>query len=153
MKKISFAVVTLLALNLAMIASAEEKDKKFHDAAFIAYEGTQKWPTADKAEVIKDFAVPIYIGLPAKNYKVLGRIYDPRKSGIGVVGRELAHIFSEKDRQRDVTDQAKYRGADAVLITKDEKVIKAFGLSEDDISSSSPLKDHKDKVTLAIKFE
>ena len=149
----TFTMVILVAAFTLVLSAAETDHKKFHDASFMAYEGPQKWPTADQAEVMKDFAVPIYIGLPNKHYKVLGRIYDARRSGVAVVGRELAHIFPEKDRLRDCAEQAKYRGADAVIVTGDEKVIKAMGLEKKEIESTSPLKDHKDKVTLAIKFE
>ncbi len=154
MKSLCFAVAVLCGMAFSTpFSQGEEKAKKFGDADFIAYEGEQGWPTADKAEIIKDYAVPIYIGLPAKKYKVLGRIYDDRKSGMGVVGRAFAEgLFSEKDRQRDCASQAKYRGGDAVLVTNDEKIIKALGLSKEEIEKTTPLFDHKDKVTLAVKF-
>ncbi len=157
MKPICFTMTALLVLALGLTASAEEKKgkkgKKFGDVSFLAYEGTQKWPTSDKSTINKDHAVPIYFGLPGKSYKVLGRLYDARKSGIGVVGRELAHIFSEKERLRDCADQAKYSGGDAVLVTDNEEIIKAFSLSKKEMETTSPLKEQKDKVTLAIKLE
>ena len=54
--------------------------------------------------------MPIYLGLPNRPYKVLGRVYDDRTSGIGVMGRAFSEgLFSERDRQRDCADQAKYR--------------------------------------------
>lgn len=143
--------VALAGTTLSLGTAGQEP--KFGDAKFLAYEGPQRWPTGESAQVIKDHSVPIYIGLPPKRYKVLGRIYDDRTTGIGVVGRELAHIFPEKDRQRDVASQAKYRGADAVVVTNDPKVLEALGLSKKEIGTTSPLKDHKDKVTLAVKFD
>ena len=135
-------------------ASAQDIGRKFHDAAFTRYEGSQDWPTADRAQIISDFAVPIYLGLPNKPYKVLGRVYDDRTSGIGVMTRAFAEgLFSERDRQRDCADQAKYRGADALLVTNDERVIRALGLSKDELSKTTPLFEHKDSATLAIKFD
>lgn len=144
----------LVAVLAGSSAVAHAQDaKKFNDAAFMKYEGDQSWPTADRTQIISDFAVPIYLGLPNKRYKVLGRVYDERTSGVGVVGRAFAEMFSEKDRQRDCAEQAKYRGGDAVLVTNDERIIKALGLSKDDLSKSSPLLQHKDSATLVIKFD
>jgi len=149
----ALAMVVILACTGLGVA-AQEAGKKFGDAKFLKYEGTQKWPTGDRAQIISDFSVPIYLGLPNKRYTVLGRIYDDRTTGIGVVGRAFSEgLFSEKDRQRDCADQAKYRGGDAVLITNDERVINAFGLSREELSKTTPLFQHRDSITLAIKFE
>jgi hypothetical protein len=155
MKKIAFGLALALVLGLPHSVRAADADKAFGDAHFIAYAGSFKdWPTGDKAQVIKDYAVPIYIELPDKKYKVLGRIYDSRRSGIGLVGRALAEgLFSEKDRQRDCANQAKYREGGAVLVTKDERVIKALGLDATEIEETAPLFEHKDAVVLAIKFQ
>ena len=109
-------------------AGAQEAGKKIGDAKYLTYEGTQNWPTGDRAQIISDFSVPIYLGLPNKRYTVLGRVYDDRSTGIGVMTRAFAEgLFSEKDRQRDCADQAKYRGGDAVLVTNDERIITALG--------------------------
>jgi hypothetical protein len=135
-------------------AHAQDAGKKFGDAKFLTFEGKQSWPTGDRAQIISDFAVPIYLGLPNKRYKVLGRIYDDRTSGIGVVGRAFSEgLFSEKDRQRDCADQAKYRGGDAVLVSNDERVIKSLGISREELSKTTPLFQHKDSATLVIKFD
>jgi hypothetical protein len=137
-----------------MEVRAQEAGKKFGDAKYLTYEGTQSWPTGDRAQIMSDFSVPIYLGLPNKRYKVLGRVYDDRTTGVGVMTRAFAEgLFSEKDRQRDCADQAKYRGGDALLVTNDERVIKAFGLSREELSKTTPLFQHKDSVTLVIKFE
>jgi hypothetical protein len=145
-------LVTILACSGGP-AQAQDSGKKFNDAAFMGYEGTQKWPTGDGAEIVSDFAVPIYFGLPNKPYKVLGRVYDDR-TGFGVVGRAFAEgLFSERDRQRDCADQAKFRGGDALLVTNDERVIKALGLSKDELAKTTPLFKNKDSVSLVIKFE
>jgi hypothetical protein len=154
MKMIALGLAVALVIGLPHSVRAGD-DKAFGDAHFIAYEGSFKnWPTGDKSQVIKDYAVPIYLELPDKKYKVLGRIYDSRRTGIGVVGRAFAEgLFSEKDRQRDCANQAKYREGDAVLVTKDERVIKALGLDAAEIEKTAPLFAHKDKVVLAIKFQ
>jgi hypothetical protein len=146
-------VVAILACS-GLEAGAQEAGKKFGDAKYLTYEGTQRWPTGDRAQIVSDFSVPIYLGLPNKRYKVLGRIYDDRTTGIGVMTRAFAEgLFSEKDRQRDCADQAKYRGGDAVLVTNDERIITALGLSREELSKTTPLFQHKDSATLVIKFE
>jgi hypothetical protein len=155
MNKFCFVVaISVGAWALVPSIGTAEKETKFGDTAFLAYEGPQDWPTAESAQVIKDYAVPIYIGLPPKKYTVLGRIYDPRTSGVGVVGRAFAEgLFSEKDRKRDCARQAQFRSGDAVLVTNDEKLIKAFNLSKEDLEKTTPLFEHKDKITVAIKFQ
>lgn len=155
MKTLVISAVVLLATALAPSLWGRDRTKTFGDARFIAYEGPQTgWPTAGHAQVIKDFTVPIYLGLPDKHYQVLGRIYDSRTSGIGIVLRAFAEgLFPEKDRQRDCANQAKYRGADAVVVTNDPKLVKAFDLDSSEIEKSAPLFDHKHKLVLAVKFE
>lgn len=153
MKAFALALAAVLVCGVVS-ASAQEAGKKFGDAKFLKYEGTQKWPTGDRTQIISDFSVPIYLSLPGKSYKVLGRVYDDRTTGIGVMNRAFAEgLFSEKDRQRDCADQAKYRGGDAVLVTNDERVISALGLSKDELSKTTPLFQHRDSATLVIKFD
>jgi hypothetical protein len=148
-------LLLLAALAAGVLpARAQDPTKKFGDAAFLRYEGAQSWPTGQGAQIISDFAVPIYLGLPSRPYKVLGRVYDDRTTGIGVMTRAFSEgLFSERDRQRDCADQAKFRGGDALLVTSDERVIKALGLSKDDLSKTTPLFKHKDSATLVIKFD
>jgi hypothetical protein len=153
LKILAVALVAMLAGGVVS-ASAQEAGKKFGDAKFLKYEGTQRWPTSDHAQIISDFSVPVYLGLPNKPYKVLGRVYDDRTTGIGVMTRAFSEgLFSEKDRQRDCADQAKYRGGDAVLVTNDERVIQALGVSKEELSKTTPLFQHRDSATLVIKFD
>jgi hypothetical protein len=153
MKVLALALVAVLGFGVVS-ASAQEAGKKFGDAKFLKYEGTQKWPTGDRSQMISDFSLPIYLSLPSKPYHVLGRVYDDRTTGIGVMNRAFAEgLFSEKDRQRDCADQAKYRGGDAVLVTNDERIIGALGLSKDELSKTTPLFQHRDSATLVIKFD
>ena len=149
------AMLLALCTMLPRVAPADDRsDARFGDAHFIAYEGEQKWPTASSTEALESYAVPIYIGLPTKRYKVLGRIYDPRTTGIGVVGRAFAEgLFPEKDRQRDVANQAKFRGGNAVLVTSDPRILKVLDLSEEEVQKTAPLFEHKDKVVLVIELD
>jgi hypothetical protein len=144
-----------LCCCLAVIAcAADEKKPKVGDTSFMAYEGEQNWPTSQNAAVINDYAVPIYIGLPTKPYKVLGRIYDPRTEGIEVVGRAFDEgLEPEKRRHRNCANQAKQRGADAVIVTNHEKLVKALGVTEKEIKATAPLFHHRDKLVLAIQFK
>jgi len=154
--KVVLGVLGLLAVLVGsgVAAHAQDSGKKFGDAVFLKYDGTQSWPVGERSQSISDFAVPIYLGLPNKRFTVLGRVYDERTSGIGVMNRAFAEgLFSEKDRQRDCADQAKYRGGDAVVITNDERIIKTLGLSKEELSKTAPLFQHKDSAVLVIKFE
>ena len=152
------AVVLGLAVMWAMNATAKDKkadkdEAKVGDTAFMAYEGSQSWPTGTGSQVNKDYSVPIYIGLPEKSYKVLGRICDKRTSGLGVVDHAFDEgLGKEGHRMRNCANQAKQHEADAVVVTDDEKVIKAFNLSKKDIRESAPLFDHEHSVVLAVKF-
>ncbi len=153
MRKLIFiGLLSAMAINSAVIAD-DDTEGKFGDTRFVGYEGAQSWPTGENTQVLSDFSVPIYIGLPTKSYSVLGRIIDPRTSGIGVMTRAFAEgLFSEKDRQRDVANQAKFRGADAVVVTGDDRVLNALRLTKQDVGKTTPLFDYKDKVTLAVRF-
>lgn len=159
MRTIPRLLLAALLLGAGLLAAggvraADRSDAAFGDAHFIAYEGEQHWPTASSTEKIDSFAVPIYIGLPTRTYRVLGRIYDPRATGIGVVGRAFAEgLFSEEDRRRDVANQAQFRRANAVLVTGDPRILEALHLTAEQVRKTAPLFDHKDKVVLAIELE
>ncbi len=157
MKSLVLVCTTLLGIGLAwapsVMAKDADKEMRVGDTAFIAYEGSQDWPDGKSAMVIKDYAVPIYLGLPGTGYQVLGRIYDKRTSGFDAVGRGFDEAFGkEKYRMRACANQAKLRGADAVLVTDDQRVIGAFGLSKKEVRKTAPLFDDKDKIVLAIKL-
>jgi hypothetical protein len=103
--------------------------------------------------VNKDYSVPIYLGLPDRHYKVVGRIYDKRQEGFDVVGRAFDEgLGSERHRMRNVANQAKDHGAEAVIVTEDQDVIKAFNLSKKEVRESSPLFKYKHSIVLAVKF-
>lgn len=159
MKRLHVALALALGLCVAgvMAASAKNKDKdsndKVGDTAFAAYEGSQSWPTGKGGVVNKDYSVPIYIGVPEKRFKVIGRIYDKRQGGFDEVSRAFDEgLGSEKHRMRNVANQAKDHGADAVIVVEDENVFKAFNLTKREVRDSSPLFRYKHSIVLAVKF-
>ena len=144
-----------LVLALPAMAKSDEKkeETKTGDTMVIAYEGTQSWPTTGTAEAIKDYAVPIYKGLPNKPYRVIGRVVDERQDGIEEVGRAFDDAFgSQKHRLRNCANQAKLHGGDAVMITDDERVLKALNLTTKDAKKETPLAHERHNVVLIIKF-
>ncbi len=116
------------------------------------YNGAQSWPTGN-CITNGEHSIPIYIGLPAKSYKVLGRITDQRTDGIDVVGKAFDEgLGSEKHRMRNCANQAKQQGADAVLVTDDERVIKVFNLTKQQLHETTPLFHYEHSIVLAIKY-
>lgn len=154
--RLSFAVLAASVLVWVLPAAAKtdkDKETKTGDTTFIAYEGSQSWPTGDSVDIVKDYAVPIYKGLPSKSYKVLGRIEDERQDGVDEVGKAFDDTFgSQKHRLRNCANQAKLHNGDAVVITDDERVLKAFNLTSKDAKDASPLAHGKRSVVLIIKF-
>ena len=61
-------------------------------------------------------------------------------------------LGSEKHRMRNVANQAKDHGADAVIVVEDENVFKAFNLTKKEVRESSPLFKYKHSIVLAVKF-
>ena len=151
-----WAVAVGLCAACAVIAVAKDTDKdetKVGDTAFTAYDGSQSWPTGKDPQIDKEYSIPIYIGLPDKSYKVLGRITDKRDEGVAVMDKAFDEgLGSEKHRMRNCANQGKQHGADAVLVTDDEKVIKVFNLSKKELHESTPLFKHPHSIVLAIKF-
>ena len=119
----------LLRLRRRQAKTDDKKAAKTGDTTVIAYEGNQNWPTGESAEILKDYAVPVYKGLPNKSYKVLGRIVDER-AGVEEIGKAFEDTFGgQKHRIRDCANQAKLQGGDALLVTDDERVLKALNLT------------------------
>lgn len=157
MNQLHVAAALVLGLCVAgvTVVSAKDKDSddKVGDTAFSAYEGSQSWPTGKGGEVNKDYAVPIYIGLPDKRFKVIGRIYDKRQEGFDVMSRAFDEgLGSEKHRMRNVANQARDHGADAVIVVEDEDVFKAFNLTKKEVHESSPLFKYEHSIVLAVKL-
>jgi hypothetical protein len=53
---------------------------------------------------------------------------------------------------RNVANQAKDHGAEAVVVIEDEDVFKAFNLTKKEVRESSPLFKYKHSIVLAVKF-
>jgi hypothetical protein len=159
MKRLCVSSVLALGLWLAWVVPAfakhsDSKETKTGDTAFAVYEGSQGWPTGKGAFVDREQSIPIFIGLPDKNYRVLGRIYDTRTDGLDVVGRGFDEAFGkERRRMRNCANQARLHGADAVVVTDDERVINAFNLSGKELRESAPLFNHRHSIVLAVKLE
>ena len=159
MKPSKIGSMVLVGLCVAWLMPAVAKDAAKNETkvgytVFVAYQGSQNWPRGERAFVNNQYSVPIYIGLPDKSYKVLGRICDRRTGGFDVVGRGFDEAFGkERLRMRNCANQARLNGADAVLVTDDERVIKAFNPSKRDLRDSAPLFDYKHSLALAIKFQ
>jgi len=157
MKRFTVTIAVVLGLCAAGVIGAAAKDKaddqKVGDTAFTAYDGSQSWPTGSNPQINKDYSIPIYIGLPDKGYKVVGRITDKRSEGADVVGKAFDEgLGSEKHRMRNCANQARLHGADAVVVTDDEKVVKVFNLTKKEMHESTPLFKYEHSVVLAIKF-
>jgi len=60
---------------------------------------------------------------------------------------------SHAARLERLSERLEALGVDALLVTNDERVVKGFGLSRDELSKTTPLFQHKDSVTLVIKFD
>jgi len=152
---VTFAVVLGLCAASALSAAAKDKDDdtKVGDTAFTAYDGAQSWPTGSNPQINKEYSIPIYLSLPDKSFKVVGHITDKRDEGINAVGKAFDEgLGSEKHRMRNVANQAKQHGADAVLVTDDDKVIKVFNLTKKELHESTPLFHYEHSIVLAIKF-
>lgn len=160
MKRFSMMVAIVLGLYSACVISATASDKKSDkdetkvgDTAFTSYTGAQSWPTSSNPRTNNNNSIPIYIGLPDKSYTVLGRITDKRQEGVDVMGKAFDEgLGSENHRMRNCANQAKQHGADAVIVTDDDRVIKVFNLTRKELHESTPLFKYEHSVVLAVKF-
>lgn len=155
MKTLLLSLAFLFGMSLFPISQAIQGDEKFGDTRFTPYEGLQiNWPLAESAQIIQGHAVPIYVGLPKKKYYIQGRIHVPQTGGVRVVKHGPSDdLFPEWGRQRDCANLARYHGGNAVLVTSNAKIIKAFGLTREDLEKTAPLLEHKDKLVVVIQFE
>lgn len=148
-------VSVLVAASVLISPSARAKDEPGRDVThtkFVAYEGTQNWPTGQAVQVIKSHSVPIYLGLPERPYQILGRIIDDRH-GFDEISRGFSEAFSSEDRRMErCANQALLHGGDAVMVTGNEAVVKGLSLSTYDLKHNTPLFEQEDKATLVIRF-
>jgi hypothetical protein len=119
--------------------------------AFLAYEGKQSsWPQAASTLTEADFAVPAYLGLPPRAYRVIGLIVndEPEISGKGLP----SWLWTDETRLANACNQAKAHGADAVLVTDDPSILRALGAHEGPGVKSSRLLTNFDGVIVAIRW-
>jgi hypothetical protein len=89
---------------------------------YLAYSGKQeKWPRSNSALIKTDFAVPAYLGLPAKNYQIIGFVV-PSKGWEGLP--QL--MWSDETRMANACNQAREHGADAIMVSNDPKIVQTF---------------------------
>ena len=154
MKTQTLFLALVLGMGITTLPQAAQAEDKFGDLGFAPYAGFQlSWPRAGSAQITHDQAVPIYVGLPMKRYYVLGRIHVPRAAGVTVVKFDPSNdLFPEMSRQRECAALAKQLGGDAVLVTGNANILKAFNLTKEEIEKTAPLYQHKDKLVLVIQF-
>jgi hypothetical protein len=118
---------------------------------FLAYEGSQSgWPRAASALMKSDFAVPAYLGLPSRPYRVIGFVVNDEP----IVGDQglPPWVWSDETRLANACNQARYHGADAVLLTKDPALVKLLNPQEGHTLQSYRLLTNFDGVIVAVKW-
>lgn len=118
---------------------------------FLAFEGTQaSWPRATSSLVKSDFAVPAYLGLPSKPYRVIGFVVNSEP----IVGDEglPAWLWSDETRLANACNRALEHGADAVLLTKDPALVRLLTPPDGHTIQSYRLLTNFDGVIVAIKW-
>ena len=155
MKTQTLFLALVLGMGIFLHSQAAQAEDKFGGLQFVPYEGLQvSWPLADNAQIDQNHAVPIYLGLPTKRYYILGRIQVPRAEGVTVVKLGPDNdLIPEKSRKHDCASLAKLMGGNAVLVTGNPNLLKAFKLTKEEIAKTAPLYEYKDKLVLVIQFE
>ena len=118
---------------------------------FLAFEGTQlNWPRASSSLIKADFAVPAYLGLPSRSYRVIGFVVNTEPE----VGKEglPAWLWSDETRLANACNQARDHGADAVLLTKDPVFLRAMNPQEGHPPPAKRLLTNFDGVIVAIQW-
>jgi hypothetical protein len=153
MKCVSAVLVLWLAVCPVWAKEKPEREKT-GGTSFWAYEGQQQWPVGQGAQKLTAYRVPIYLGVPNKPYRVLGRIVDDHGDGVEVIGKEVGGFFSgEKRKLRNIANQARLNGAEAVMITDDAEVVRQLGVTERELKKTSPLGKDRRRAVLAIQFQ
>ncbi len=153
MKTLILSLALLLGAGALPAPQASQAENQFGDFSFVPYGGIQiNWPQALNARVILDHAVPIYLGLPQRNYTLMGRIVASRVTVAGMKQWPPDEIFNEMGRQRDCATLALQQGGNAVIVTDHPAILKAFNLTKEEIDRTAPLLANKEKLVLVIQF-
>ncbi|MCG3147553.1 MAG: hypothetical protein PCFJNLEI_00993 [Verrucomicrobiae bacterium] len=151
--KIHYARVGLIVLLIGLVTGCATPytTKSKGLTSFLAYEGNQsKWPTSSSALTEVDFAIPAYLGLPAKPYRVLGFVVSAEP--LANDERFPVWLWSDETRLANACNLAKEHGADAVLLTKDPAILGVFRPEAGRDLPSYRLLTNFDGVILAIKW-
>jgi hypothetical protein len=93
---------------------------------YLAYDGKQdNWPRNSSSLTKVDFAVPAYLGLPPKPYRILGFVVNTAPS-LGAQAALPEWMWSDETRMANAANQAKEHGGDAIMVTNDPKVVQVF---------------------------
>lgn len=118
---------------------------------FIAYEGNQsKWPVSASALTQVDFSVPVYLGLPARPYRVVGFVVSDEP--ISDDKKLPPWLWSDETRLANACNQARDHGADAVLLTKDSTLTSVLHPAAGRDLPSYRLLTNFDGVIVAVKW-
>ena len=116
---------------------------------YLAYDGKQQsWPRGSSTLVKMDFAVPAYLGLPSKAYRIVGFVVitEPSMSGLP------DWMWSDETRMANAANQAREHGADAILVTNDPKIVQTFTNLAAQSGQSGKLLVNTDAQIVAIKW-
>jgi hypothetical protein len=120
---------------MAVSAKDKDSDDKVGDTAFSAYDGSQSWPTGQRRRGEQGLR-------GADLHRIAGQeiqgdrphLRQAQDSGFDAMSRAFDEgLGSEKHRMRNVANQAKDHGADAVIVVEDEDVFKAFNLTKKEV--------------------
>jgi hypothetical protein len=118
---------------------------------FLAYEGPQsRWPTSASALTQTDFALPVYLGLPAKAYRVVGFVVSAEP--LGDEQKLPGWLWTDETRLANACNQAQRHGADAVVLTKDPTLVNLLRPEVGRSAESYRLLTNFDGVIVAIKW-
>jgi len=118
---------------------------------FLAYEGVQsKWPTSSSALTQVDFAIPAYLNLPARPYRVIGFVVSTEP--LANDEKLPVWLWGDETRLANACNQAKDHGADAVLLTKDSTFVNMLKPEAGRDRQSYRLLTNFDGVIVAIKW-
>jgi hypothetical protein len=118
---------------------------------FLVFDGNQvSWPRASSSLTEVNFALPVYLGLPSKPYRVLGFVVDAEPK----IGDQTlpSWLWTDETRLANACNQAKERGADALLLTNDPTILRAMNATEGPNGKLNRLLTNFDGVIVAIKW-
>lgn len=144
------AVATALTITIGLSGCATTYSTTSKGpTSFLAYDGKQqRWPRGESALVKSSFSVPAYQGLPPKAYTIHGVV----TTSDSPVSDVPSWMWGDETRLANACNQAKERGADAVMVTTDAEVRKAIDAIPTTAGISKQLLASSDALVVAIKW-